>query len=67
MHVTLTAAGREAFDRHGQYEGRAEAALLDVLPRADQKRLADLLRTLVQGIETPIRQGPRRRDDPPDR
>ena len=35
VHVELTAAGREAFDRHGQHEGRDEAALLDVLSHAD--------------------------------
>jgi hypothetical protein len=31
--------------------GRDEAALLDVLSRADQRRLADLLRQLVLSIE----------------
>ena len=41
---------REAFDRHGQHEGRDEAALLDVLSVADQRRLADLLRTLVLAV-----------------
>jgi DNA-binding MarR family transcriptional regulator len=51
VHVALTDAGRAAFDRHGQHEGRDEAALLDVLPRAEQKRLADLLRRLVLAIE----------------
>jgi DNA-binding MarR family transcriptional regulator len=51
VHVALTDAGRTAFDRHGQHEGRDEAALLDVLSRADQKRLADLLRRLVLAIE----------------
>jgi DNA-binding MarR family transcriptional regulator len=51
VHVTLTEAGSAAFDRHGQHEGRDEAALLDVLPRRDQERLADLLRTLVLEIE----------------
>ena len=51
VHVTLTKAGSAAFDRHGQHEGEHEAALLDVLSRADQRRLADLLRTLVLGIE----------------
>jgi DNA-binding MarR family transcriptional regulator len=53
VHVRLTAAGMRAFDRHGQHEGADEAALLDVLSRADQKRLADLLRTLVLAIERP--------------
>ncbi len=53
VHVALTAAGREAFDRHGQHEGRDEAALLDVLSKVDQKRIADLLRTLVLAVEEP--------------
>ena len=53
VHVALTAAGREAFDRHGQHEGRDEAALLDVLSKADQRRLADLLRVLVHAVEEP--------------
>ena len=53
VHVELTAAGREAFDRHGQHEGRDEAALLDVLSHAEQRRLADLLRTLVLAVEEP--------------
>jgi len=53
VHVALTAAGREAFDRHGQHEGRVEAALLDVLTKADQRRLADLLRVLVLVVEDP--------------
>ena len=44
VHVELTAAGREAFDRHGQHEGRDEAALLDVLSDAEQRRLAEPLR-----------------------
>ena len=51
VHVALTPAGREAFDRHGQHEGRAEAALLDALSRTDQRRLADLLRVLVIALE----------------
>ena len=51
VHVALTAAGRAAFDQHGQHEGRDEAALLGVLSRADEKRLADLLRRLVLAIE----------------
>ena len=54
VHVELTAAGREAFDRHGQHEGRDEAALLDVLSKADQRRLADLLRTLVLAVEETV-------------
>jgi DNA-binding MarR family transcriptional regulator len=53
VHVALTDAGRDVFDRHGQHEGRHEAALLDVLSKADQRRLADLLRTLVLSIEEP--------------
>jgi len=47
VHVRLTAAGRRAFDRHARLEGRDEAALLEVLSVADQRRLADLLRELV--------------------
>jgi DNA-binding MarR family transcriptional regulator len=52
VHVALTAAGIAAFDRHGQHEGRDEAALLDSMSKADQRRLADLLRVLVLAIET---------------
>jgi DNA-binding MarR family transcriptional regulator len=51
VHVTLTRAGSKAFDRHGQHEGRDEAAVLDHLSVADQRRLAGLLRTLVLAIE----------------
>jgi DNA-binding MarR family transcriptional regulator len=51
VHVELTAKGKRAFDRYGQHEGRDEAALLDTLSRADQRRLADLLRELVLTIE----------------
>src|SRR5262245_47955858 len=51
VHVELTAKGKRAFDRHGQHEGRDEAALLDTLSRADQRRLADLRRVLVLTIE----------------
>ena len=51
VHVRLTAAGKRAFDKHGQHEGRDEAALIDHLSVADQRRLADLLRTLVLVIE----------------
>jgi DNA-binding MarR family transcriptional regulator len=51
VHVTLTRAGKRAFDRHGQHEGREEAALLDTLSVADQRRLSDLLRTLVLAVE----------------
>ena len=51
VHVTLTRAGKRAFDRHGQHEGRDEAALLDTLSVADQRRLSDLLRTLVLAVE----------------
>ena len=53
MHVTLTRAGKRAFDRHGRHEGRDEAALLDTLSIADQRRLSDLLRTLVLAVEGP--------------
>ncbi len=53
VHVTLTQEGRAAFDRQGQHEGRHEAAVLAALSRADQKRLADLLRTMVLAIEEP--------------
>lgn len=51
VHVTLTDAGSKAFDRHGQHEGKHEAELLDALSRADQERLADLLRRLVLAVE----------------
>lgn len=53
VHVRLTPKGRRAFDRHGRHEGRDEAALLGALSRADQRRLADLLRTLVLAAEEP--------------
>jgi DNA-binding MarR family transcriptional regulator len=51
VHVRLTAAGKRAFDKHGQHEGADEAWLLDHLTRQSQQRLADLLRTLVLAIE----------------
>ena len=51
VHVELTRAGKRAFDRHGRHEGRDEAALLDSLSVADQRRLSDLLRTLVLAVE----------------
>jgi DNA-binding MarR family transcriptional regulator len=51
VHVRLTAKGRRAFDRHARLEGRDEAALLDALSPADQRRLADLLRELVLATE----------------
>lgn len=52
VHVRLTAAGRRAFDRHARLESRDEAALLGALSPADQRRLADLLRELVNAVET---------------
>jgi DNA-binding MarR family transcriptional regulator len=51
VHVRLTGKGKMTFDRHGRHEGRHEAALLDQLSVADQRRLADLLRTLVLALE----------------
>jgi DNA-binding MarR family transcriptional regulator len=51
VDVRLTAKGRAAFDRHARHEGRDEATLLSVLSKPDQRRLADLLRTLVLAIE----------------
>jgi DNA-binding MarR family transcriptional regulator len=53
VHVRLTARGKRAFDRHARHEGRDEAALLEALSTSDQRRLADLLRTLVLAIEQP--------------
>jgi DNA-binding MarR family transcriptional regulator len=52
VHVRLTAKGRRAFDRHARLEGRDEAALLDTLSPADQRRLADLLRELVLAVDS---------------
>jgi DNA-binding MarR family transcriptional regulator len=51
VDVRLTPKGGGAFDRHARHEGEDEAALLSALPKADQRRLADLLRTLVLEIE----------------
>ncbi|UPK75107.1 MarR family transcriptional regulator [Nocardioidaceae bacterium SCSIO 66511] len=54
VHVRLTDAGMTALDAHGYAEGAAEAEVLDRLDRDDQKRLADLLRVLVIGVEGPV-------------
>lgn len=51
VDVRLTSKGRDAFDRHARQEARDEAALLSALSKGDQRRLADLLRTLVVSIE----------------
>jgi DNA-binding MarR family transcriptional regulator len=51
VDVRLTSRGRNAFDRHARHEGEDEAALLSALSQADQRRLSDLLRTLVLAIE----------------
>lgn len=51
VHVRLTAAGRRAFDRQAKHEALDEANVLAPLSPADQRRLADLLRELVLGIE----------------
>ncbi len=51
VHVTLTAAGRRAFDRHARLEGSGEALLLAPLTNAERRRLADLLRTLLLAVE----------------
>jgi DNA-binding MarR family transcriptional regulator len=51
VHVTLTRAGHRAFDRHGEREGRGEAAVFDTLSTTDQRQLADLLRFLTLAFE----------------
>jgi DNA-binding MarR family transcriptional regulator len=51
VDVRLTPKGRGAFDRHARHESEDEARLLSTLTRADQRRLAELLRTLVVAIE----------------
>lgn len=64
--VRLTDAGYAAFERHVAAEEAGETALLSVLSAAEQRTLADLLRTLVVAVESapdaagPAPHGPRR-------
>jgi DNA-binding MarR family transcriptional regulator len=51
VHVRLTPAGSEAFERHAGTEEHGEAALLSVLTAEEKQTLADLLRKLVVAVE----------------
>jgi hypothetical protein len=52
VHVRLTSAGYDAFERHAGTEGRDETALLSVLTEGERRTLADLLRKLVVAVES---------------
>lgn len=52
VHVRLTPAGAEAFERHVSAEERGEAGLLAPLRRQERQALADLLRKLVIAVES---------------
>jgi DNA-binding MarR family transcriptional regulator len=51
VHVRLTAAGREAFERRANSEEEGEAALLSTLTTREKQTLANLLRKLVANVE----------------
>ncbi len=51
VHVTLTAAGHAAFEKHAASEERAEIDLLAPLTDRERRTLASLLRKLVVAIE----------------
>ncbi|GIG68198.1 MarR family winged helix-turn-helix transcriptional regulator [Phytomonospora endophytica] len=52
VHVRLTAAGHEAFERQSGAEQHDENALLSVLDEEERGTLADLLRKLVIAVES---------------
>jgi DNA-binding MarR family transcriptional regulator len=52
VHVQLTAAGYDAFERHASSEEKAERELLSALTAKEQRTLADLLRKLVVAAES---------------
>jgi DNA-binding MarR family transcriptional regulator len=61
VHVRLTEAGYDAFERHAASEEHGENALLSVLTEAEKLTLADLLRKLVEAAEAaPDASEPRR-------
>ncbi|MEU5348238.1 MarR family winged helix-turn-helix transcriptional regulator [Streptomyces sp. NPDC020766] len=51
VHVRLTPAGYDAFERHAASEEHGENALLSVLTAGEKRTLADLLRKLVEAAE----------------
>lgn len=51
VHVRLTTAGHQAFERQVGDEEHDETALLSVLSAEEQETLADLLRKLVTEVE----------------
>jgi DNA-binding MarR family transcriptional regulator len=52
VHVRITPAGGDAFERHANSEEEGEAALLSALTTREKQTLANLLRKLVAGIES---------------
>jgi DNA-binding MarR family transcriptional regulator len=60
VHVTLTRAGHDAFEKHAVSEEKAEADLLGPLSDQERRTLADLLRKLVVAIENPSNDEPAR-------
>jgi DNA-binding MarR family transcriptional regulator len=51
VHVSLTPAGHDAFEKHAANEETAESELLTVLTDRERRTLANLLRKLVVAIE----------------
>ncbi|MFD3373146.1 MULTISPECIES: hypothetical protein [unclassified Streptomyces] len=51
VHVRLTEAGYDAFERHAACEEHGENALLSVLSEGEKRTLADLLRKPVEAAE----------------
>jgi DNA-binding MarR family transcriptional regulator len=52
VHVSLTPAGHDAFEKHAANEETAESELLTVLTDRERRTLANLLRKLVFAIES---------------
>ena len=52
VHVQLTPAGFEAFERQASSEENAELAMLSALTPREQRTLANLLRKLLEATET---------------
>jgi DNA-binding MarR family transcriptional regulator len=52
VHVSLTPAGHDAFEKHAANEETAETELLAVLTDRERRTLANLLRKLVVAIES---------------
>jgi DNA-binding MarR family transcriptional regulator len=54
VHVRLTDAGYDAFERHASTEEQGAGALLSALTAKERQTLANLLRKLVVEVEKPV-------------